>query len=85
LIKMYRQIIQDRLPYIQIWGCIMFASYEELKEEKRKRQEAYCMRAELIMDGKLKSIPETRRSIYGSARNMGIELSVPKFASALKS
>lgn len=57
----------------------MLSSYKEIKEEKRKRQKRYYNQVELIMDGKMKPIPEARRSISWKIRSMKVEIPVPKF------
>ena len=54
-------------------------SYEELHKEKKACQEAYYKRMALIREGKLKPMPESRRSSYGHVRDMSIKLSIPKF------
>jgi len=54
-------------------------SYEALKKEKKARQEAYYKRMALIREGKMKPMPELKRSSYGPVRDMSIKLSLPKF------
>ncbi|HAO22422.1 MAG: hypothetical protein BWK80_29355 [Desulfobacteraceae bacterium IS3] len=54
-------------------------SHEALQKEKKARQESYYKCMALIREGKLKPMPESIKSSYGTVRDMSIKLSIPKF------